>query len=208
MLSVTYAGLLLSGFIGMLRYFSALKPSCPLLGSQIEPHIFSNSNSNTAGTAATVTKMARCCPGPEVLCGTLCWPNRVQRVALWQEQTQESLALKGTTPRTVALEDRNPGATPWEDKTRGLVVLEDKTLEVMDWESKIHVRVCTGGKTPRDLIFFEKTPVATICKGKSQGEGFLKREVKIVRFMAKEMRRWNTQQGRAGEVTSGTLYKW
>ena len=208
MLSVTNAGLLLSGFIGMLRYFSALKLSCPLLGSQIEPHIFSNSNSNTAGTAATVTKMAKCCPGPEVLCGTLCWPNRVQRVALWQEQTQESLALKGTTPRTVALEDRNPGATPWEDKTRGLVVLGDKTLEVMDWESKIHVRVCTGGKTPKDHIFFEKTPVATICKGKSQGEGFLKREVKIVRFMAKETRWWNTQQGRAGEVTSGTLCKW
>ena len=208
MLSVTYAGLLLSGVIETLQYSSALNRSCPLLASQIEPHIFSNSNSNTAGTAATETKMARCCQDQEVHCGTHCWQNRVQRVALSPGQTQESLALKGTTPRAVALEDRNPGATPWEGKTRGPVVLEGKSREVMDWESKIRARVCTGGKTPKDHIFYEKTPVAAICKGKSQGGGFLKREVKIVRFTVKEMMWWNSQQGRAGEVTSGTRCSW
>ena len=72
MLWVTYPGLLLSGLIETLRYSSALKLSCPLLASQIEPHIFSNSNSNTAETAATVMKMARGYQGLEVHSGTHC----------------------------------------------------------------------------------------------------------------------------------------
>ena len=160
-------------------------------------------------TAAIIpTVMKRCCQRQEVHCGTLCWQNRVQRVALWPGQTLESKGLKGTTPRIVALEDKNPRATPWEDRSHGLVDLEDKTHAVVDWEDRTRAAVCMEGKTPKDHTSYKKTPAATICKGKSQGEGFLRRKVRIVRFTGKEMIWWNMEQGRAGEVTSGTLCSW
>ena len=163
-------------------------------------------------TAAIPTvMMKRCCRVQEVHCGTLCWQNRVQRVALWPGQTLESKGLTGITPRTAALEDRIQRAIPWEDRSRGQVDWEDRTHEVVDWESKIHAAVCMEGKTPKEHIFYEKTPAIAICKGKCQGEGFLKRKVKTVRFMGKEMNmnmNMNMEKGRGGEVTSGTLYKW